>query len=85
MNNSNDIIGNRTPDLPACSAVSQPTACPIPLRWIIKKEKLTLNLQMTTIVAPPSNASKWQMGYNSAFKGLIWLRIGTSSGLLLIR
>jgi hypothetical protein len=26
---------------------------------------------MTTIVAPPSNASKWQMGFNSAFKGLI--------------
>ena len=26
---------------------------------------------MTTIFAPPSNASKWQMGFNSAFKGLI--------------
>jgi len=25
---------------------------------------------MTTIVAPPSNTSKWQMGFNSAFKGL---------------
>ena len=25
---------------------------------------------MTTIVAPPSNASKWQMGFNSGFKGL---------------
>ena len=33
---------------------------------------LTLNLLTTTIVAPPSNASKWQMGFNSAFKGLIW-------------
>jgi len=32
--------------------------------------KLTLNLLTTTIVAPPSNASKWQMGFNSAFKGL---------------
>ena len=32
---------------------------------------LTLNLLMTTIVAPPSNASKWQMGFNSAFKGLM--------------
>ena len=31
---------------------------------------LTLNLLKTTIVAPPSNASKWQMGFNSAFKGL---------------
>ena len=28
---------------------------------------LTLNLLTTTIVAPPSNASKWQMGFNSAF------------------
>jgi len=32
--------------------------------------KLTLNLLTTTKVAPPSNASKWQMGFNSAFKGL---------------
>ena len=32
--------------------------------------KLTLNLLRITIVAPPSNASKWQMGFNSAFKGL---------------
>ena len=31
---------------------------------------LTLNLLTTNIVAPPSNASKWQMGFNSAFKGL---------------
>ena len=31
---------------------------------------LTLSLLTTTIVAPPSNASKWQMGFNSAFKGL---------------
>ena len=33
--------------------------------------QLTLNLLTTTIVAPPINASKWQMGFNSAFKGLI--------------
>jgi len=32
---------------------------------------LTLNLLTTTIVAPPSKAIKWQMGFNSAFKGLI--------------
>jgi len=32
---------------------------------------LTLNLLTTTIVAPPSNVSKWKMGFNSAFKGLI--------------
>jgi len=28
MKNSNETIGNRTRDLPACSAVSQPTAPP---------------------------------------------------------
>jgi hypothetical protein len=33
---------------------------------------LTLNLLTTAIVAPPSNASKWQMGFNSALKGLMW-------------
>jgi hypothetical protein len=32
---------------------------------------LTLILLTSTIVAPPSNASKWQIGFNSAFKGLI--------------
>ena len=31
---------------------------------------LTLKLLTTTIVAPSSNASKWQMGFNSAFKGM---------------
>jgi len=37
---------------------------------------LTLNLLTTTIVAHPSNASKWQMGFNSVFKGLnrVWGR-----------
>ena len=31
---------------------------------------LTLNPLKSTIVAPSSNASKWLMGFNSAFKGL---------------
>ena len=38
---------------------------------------LTLNLLTTTIVAPPSNASKWQMGFNSAFKGLMACTVAT--------
>ena len=38
---------------------------------IFRKCILTLNLLTTAIVAPPSNASKWQMGFNSAFKGLM--------------
>ena len=49
---------------------------------------LTLNLLTTTIVAPPSNANKWQMGFNLAFKGLIKQRdiftfaVGTMFGQL---
>jgi hypothetical protein len=39
--------------------------------WVHKTPALlTLNLLTTTIVAPPSNASKWQTGFNSAFKEL---------------
>jgi hypothetical protein len=37
---------------------------------ILSMRYLTLNMLTTTIVAPLSNASKWQMGFNSAFKGL---------------
>jgi hypothetical protein len=33
-------------------------------------DALTLYALTTTIVAPLPNASKWQMGFNSAFKGL---------------
>jgi hypothetical protein len=43
------------------------------------KAVLTLILLTTTIVAFPSNVSKWQMGFNSAFKGLMYR---TSSGFL---
>jgi len=38
--------------------------------WHIQYLSLNFNLLTTTIFAPPSNASKWQMGFNSAFKGL---------------
>jgi len=40
------------------------------LRRYTAWQSLTLNLLTTTIVAPPSSASKWQMGFNSAFIGL---------------
>ena len=45
-----------------------------PLKFIklLKIETpLTLSLLTTTIVALPSNASKWQMGFNSAFNLLV--------------
>ena len=38
------------------------------------KTILTLNLLTTTIVAPPINVSKWQMGFNSVFEGLKFLK-----------
>ena len=44
---------------------------PLAKHSLLNSFPLTLNLLTTTIVAPPSNASKWQMGFNSAFKGLI--------------
>ena len=44
----------------------------VPLYLSDFNETLTLNLLTTTIVAPPSNAIKWQMGFNSAFKELIF-------------
>jgi hypothetical protein len=45
---------------------------------------LTLNLLKTTIVAPPSNASKWQMEFNSAFKGLksTWMTLSPPQNLV---
>jgi hypothetical protein len=48
---------------------------------------LTLNLLTSPIVALPSNASKWQMGFNLAFKGLntlhcIWSRDSRYSNLV---
>ena len=42
------------------------------LKYVSTKVICTLTLILLTIaiVAPPSNASKWQMGFNSPFKGL---------------
>jgi len=48
MKNSNDTIGNRTRDLPACSAVPQPTAPPrasIYIKWSCIKHQVT-NLEV---------------------------------------
>ena len=43
---------------------------------------LTLILLMWRIGRAPNNDSKWQVGFNSAFKGLMWLSLGTGGGLL---
>ena len=39
MKKSNDTIGNRTRDLPACSVVPQPTAPPRSVQGTSKKER----------------------------------------------
>jgi hypothetical protein len=36
----------------------------------VGNDALTLILLMLSIGRAPNNASKWQMGFNSAFKGL---------------
>jgi len=33
----------------------------------------------------PNNASKWQMGFNSAFKGLINYRLGCNNGYVFLK
>ena len=48
--------------------------------YLVINKCLTLNLVTTTIVAPTSNASKWQMGFNSAFKGLKAVKVSNFSG-----
>ena len=45
MKNSNDTIGNRTRDLPACRAVPQPTASPRAPSWFVLFIKFYQNAQ----------------------------------------
>ena len=110
IKNSNDAIGNRSPDLLVCSAVPQlprhhvPHLCRVFTIMYLKQtaflgcvllkqlcgtcdviprvelvlsavcvQCLTLILLTWRIWWAPNNASRWQMGFNLAFKGLIWL------------
>jgi len=43
---------------------------PLPSNPTLKKAQLTLTLLTWGIWRAPNNASKWQMGFNSVFKGL---------------
>jgi len=47
MKNSNDTIGNRTRDLPACSAVTKPTAPPRAPPPLIQKNKVKFKKYIT--------------------------------------
>ena len=66
MKNSNDIIGNRTPDLPACSAVSQPTAPPAACHEDtggsggLLHSFLTSALDAPASLSPVPNAHPWK-------------------------
>ena len=55
MKNSNDTIGNRTRDLPACSAVPQPTAPP---RETCKRVEKVYKEDICRLCASPNNVTK---------------------------
>jgi hypothetical protein len=61
MRNSSDSIGNRTRDLPACSAVPQPTAPPRALSVGTEEKTLTDFLHFFFAVFPYSSDYIWGM------------------------
>jgi len=54
MKNSNDTIGNRTRDLPACSAVPQPTSPPNACHYTVRLVSLRCRHTHT-------HTSKWSI------------------------
>ena len=72
MKNSNDTIGNRTRDLPACSAVPQPTAPPrspeIPQKKCEKKRGQSIPAKILAHVFFLS----WQCQYLSTWAALVF-------------
>jgi hypothetical protein len=62
MKNSNDTIGNRTRDLPACSAVPQPTALPrAPLSVVSMAAKLRLSFREEYIYGVPNGVLRTRL------------------------
>jgi hypothetical protein len=64
MKNSNDTIGNRTCDLPACSVVPQPTVPP-PIPDLLSKILLLFTVPLdsffpTSIPIPYSHSTKFR-------------------------
>ena len=61
VKNSSDAIGNRTRDLPTCSAVLQPTAPPrapyTTVRYINSTEQSRINTKVTDSVAAEFESS----------------------------
>ena len=61
MKNSNDTIGNRTRDLPACSAVPQPTAPPRAQTLYLLTNDLFMAYLTTLSVVKLSNIESWTL------------------------
>jgi len=74
MKNSVDTIGNRTRDLPACSAVPQPTAPPRPPNLHV--------LSYTCIIKQNLLAQNWQGTCGS--RSNVWLCLTDRTELLLV-
>jgi hypothetical protein len=65
MKNSSDIIGNRTRDLPACSAVPQPNAPPPASRSIYYRKKKDFHLLNISVPKTQIQFSAKKMYYDS--------------------
>ena len=63
MKNSNDTIGNRTRDLLACSAVSQPTAPPHTPYTEIHRIKTGYNISIRLCKIQSSGCAKYNEKY----------------------
>jgi hypothetical protein len=59
-------------ELPSVPSAAKPPLLTIQLQTV--RTSLTLILLTWTIWRAPTNASKWRMGFNSAFKGLITIQ-----------
>jgi hypothetical protein len=55
LKNPNDLFGNRTINLPACSIVPQPTTLPHVHFWTVDKVKNSVILSPITVLKHPIN------------------------------
>jgi hypothetical protein len=73
MKNCNDTVWNRTRDLPACSAVPQPSAPPAACVNEIYKKIKHRHLQVESV---PNRIHIKNLGYYLPLNRITWLRIG---------
>jgi len=76
MENSSDIIGNRSRDLPACSAVPQPTDPPrtpdreVLSHFVIRFSLATVSMDVEVLAIDPLDTVFCV--FSSAFKRMRW-------------